>query len=232
MTHAPASARRPRLGLYARNSKPPKGWRPSFEGEEPPSSWSVQLDQLRAWAEREGRDVVVVEYDVHASARDPNRPAWKRLMNQVRAHRVDEVAATRLDRVMRSTPHYYATAKEFLDLGVDLIFIEQGIRLSKRDPMNKFLMGSLAVAAELELDLARERTRAVMEVREDGRTYGPRSDQPAGRPREYGEGHKFRKRGGRLIHDANRCARCRGEKEGVEAEAKTEPENGGSPGRG
>jgi hypothetical protein len=54
-----------------------------------------------------------------------------------------------------------------------------------------------------------------MEYR-DGKLYGPRSDHPAGRPREYSEadGHRFRTRAGHRIHDKAKCKVCgRGEME-------------------
>ena len=197
-----------RVALYARNSKPPRGWKPSAPSEEPPGSWKLQLTALRIWAVREGHEVTLEEHDV-VTGGDPNRPGWTKLMAAARGHHVHLIAATKLDRVMRSALHFHQVADELLDLGVDLIAIDQGVRVSKGDPMSKLMRGVLALFAELELDLARERSAAVLEVREDGRLYGPRSALPAGRPREYGEGHKFRIRDGRPVHDAARCRLCK-----------------------
>jgi DNA invertase Pin-like site-specific DNA recombinase len=200
-----------RVALYARNSQPPKGWKPSFPGERPPGSWETQLEGLGTWAEREGYEIVIKEHDV-ASGRDANRRGWERVLQEARGHHVHAVASTKLDRVMRSAPHFHETANEFLALGVDLIFTEQGTRISKRDPLSKFLIGALALVAELELDLARERTWARLHLGEDGRYYGPRSARPLGRPRKYGEGHRLRRRGRYEVHDRLKCPACRGTK--------------------
>jgi hypothetical protein len=110
-------------------------------------------------------------------------------------------------------------------LGVDLLFLDQpGASVRRGDSMSKAFRGMASVFAELELDLARERSAAVLQQHE-GRWYGPRSDLPAGRPREFAEGHKMRRRGDRLEHDRARCAAChrdaapRGENGGLHAPA-------------
>ena len=215
-----------RVALYARNSKPPKGWRPQVEGEEPPGSWKLQLQALRSWAKREGHDVAMEEYDV-VTGGNPNRPGWNKVLAAARGHHVHLVAAVKLDRVMRSALHFHQVANELMDLGVDLVAVDQGVRVSAKDPMSKLLRGILALFAELELDLARERSGAVLEIRDDGRTYGPRSSKPAGRPREYADGHKFRIRNGRPVHDFARCPRCRGEKGGAGDQEELAPKSEG-----
>ncbi len=199
-----------RVALYARNSKPPKGWKPSQQGEEPPGSWKLQLQALRVWAAKEGHEVTMEEYDL-VTGGNPNRPGWNRVLAAARGHHVHLIAAVKLDRVMRSTLHFHQVANELLDLGVDLLAVDQGVKVSKSDPMSKLMRGVLALFAELELDLARERSLAVLEVRADGRTYGPRSERPAGRPRQYDDSHRFRLRRGRKVHDAKRCKTCAGE---------------------
>ncbi|MHB8634326.1 MAG: recombinase family protein [Thermoplasmatota archaeon] len=197
-----------RIALYARNSKPPRGWKAAMLGEEPPGSWKLQLQALRAWAAKEGHEVAVEAHDL-ATGGDPNRPGWQKVLAAARGHHVHAIVVVKLDRVMRSTSHFHQVVDELLELGVDLIAVDQGVRISKNDPMSKLLRGVVALFAELELDLARERSAAVLEVREDGRTYGPRSPLPAGRPREFGDGHKVRIRRGAPVHDKARCKACR-----------------------
>ena len=203
-----------KVALYARNSKPPKGWKPSVSGEEPPGSWRTQLEALRTWAAREDHEVALEQHDM-ASGRDPHRPGWERIVAEARGHHVALVAATKLDRVMRSTQHFLQVTEEFLALGVELVFIDAGLRVSKQDAQSTFMRTVLAAAAQLERDLTKERIASVMELR-DGKLYGPRSARPAGRPREYSEveGHRFRVRAGHRVHDRARCRMCRA-KEGA-----------------
>lgn len=205
-----------RIALYARNSKPPKGWKPEFPGQEPPGSWKQQLEQLRAWAKKEGHDVVAECHDANVSGKDGNRPGWQKVMSLVRGHHVQLVAAVKLDRVMRSNIHFYETVREFQVAHCQLTFTEQGVTLGDKNPLTKALVGFLSLMAELERDWAFDRQAAVMTIGNDGRIYGPRSDQPAGRPTEYGPEHKFRTRGdGRVEHQKDRCAACkRGETPG------------------
>jgi DNA invertase Pin-like site-specific DNA recombinase len=224
-----------KVAIYARNSKPPKNWKASFPGEEPPGSWKTQLEDLRTWARRNEHEVLLETHDM-VSGRDPNRPGWEQVMSEVRGHHVQAVAAVKLDRVMRSAGHFHEVAKTFLDLGVDLIFTDTSTQISKRDPFSKFQVAILASIAELELDLARERMWSVMEWRE-GRLYGPRSSRPAGAPRKYGEGHKFRIRNGRMEHDKSRCRACGGNGGHAPREGSTHVSNGvgrpgGSPAKG
>jgi DNA invertase Pin-like site-specific DNA recombinase len=89
-----------RVALDARNSKPPKDWKPSTPGEETPRLRRSQLAALRAWAEREGHEVVFEVHDA-ASGGNPNRPAWCRVMAAARGHHVHAIAAVKLDRVAR-----------------------------------------------------------------------------------------------------------------------------------
>jgi DNA invertase Pin-like site-specific DNA recombinase len=110
---------------------------------------------------------------------------------------------------MRGVKHFKEVEEVFERRGCELIFTDSpGASIQKADPFSKATRGVIAVFAELEADLAYERSMDVLEVREDGRLYGPRSDKPAGRPTEYGPEHKFRRRGERFEHDRKRCPVC------------------------
>src|SRR5439155_19337820 len=145
-----------KLAQYARNSHPPIDWKPSVPGEEPPGSWKNQLAHLADWATRQGHTVILQDHDTKSGG-DPNRRAWGRIMQEARGHHIDAIVVTKLDRVMRSMSHYYKIVDELLSLGVDLIVVDSGMRISKRDAMSKAFMGQAALYAELERDLIRER---------------------------------------------------------------------------
>lgn len=213
------------VAIYGRNSKPPKGWKPSHPGDSPPGSWAFQLQVCRKAAIADGHEIVWEGHDV-ASGGDPNRPQWAELMALVRGGRVRAVYVTKLDRVMRSLAHFLEVADAFEKRGAWLVFVDSPLASVKgKDPFAKAMRGNLAVFAELERDLAWERSMSVLEVREDGRTYGPRSERPAGAPRIYGDGHKMRKRDGKLWHDRARCPLCRVAEPGVPRPEGGGPEN-------
>jgi DNA invertase Pin-like site-specific DNA recombinase len=219
-----------KVALYARKSKPDPTWRPSFEGELPPTSVETQVKRLQAAATAAGHEVVLVEVD-QASGSNPNRPGWRRIMASVDGAHVGEVWMTRSDRAMRSTKHYLDVVERFVKRSVALVFLDQP-ELSVRGKGSAQAVAFRTVSAafnQLHLDLAREASMEVLERDpEDGKLYGPRSELPAGRPVEYGPEHKFRKRAdGTTRHDKARCRACRGQTGGVGPTVSATPENGG-----
>lgn len=217
-----------KVAIYQRNSKAPKGWKPSSPNEEPPGSWMGQQRRLQAWAQMNGHEVVMDEHDV-ASGSNPNRPGWRKVMQAVKGGHVQAVAIVKTDRAMRSTKHYLEAVETFLERNVHLEVLDQPMAAvrGRGDPMAVAFRTVAAAFAQLERDLADERSNDVMELGEDGRLYGPRSERPAGRPREYGPDHKFRKRGEKLVHDAARCRACRGQTGGSVGQVSDTPETAG-----
>lgn len=212
-----------RAAVYGRNSKPPKGWRPSTPGEEPPGSWSVQVARCTASAAAAGDEIVLTAHDV-ASGGNANRPEWSKLMAEVRGGRIQRVYVTKLDRCARNLRHFLDLAEVIEARGAELRFLDQpGASVLKADAAGRAFRGVLAVFAEFERDLIAERSGAVMTIGEDGRVYGPRSTKPAGRPREFAEGHKMRKRGNGLVHVKDRCPLCRAQSGGAAGSVSDPP---------
>ncbi len=130
--------------------------RVSTSGQNP----EVQLDPLRAYAERRSL-VVVDEYIDHGhSGSKARRPALDRLTADARLRRFDAVVCVKLDRVFRSVHHLTSLATEFEALGVDLIVTDQSIDTST--PAGRLLFHVLGSMAEFERDLICERTKAGM----------------------------------------------------------------------
>lgn len=184
-----------KVAIYGRRSK----------GQEPEG----QLGRLRAAALAEGHSIVLEASDV-ATGSDPNRPGWVKVMNAVRGGHVQGVWITKTDRAMRSAKHYLEAVESFLARGCHLRVLDQPMACvaDRDDPMSRAFRTIGAAFAQLELDLADERSNEGHYVK-DGRTYGP-SGKPVGRPPGYGEGHQFRLRNGRREHDKARCRACRG----------------------
>jgi len=182
-----------KVALYARKSKG--------------NPAEAQLKRLRAVAQAEGHEVVLEASDV-ASGRNPHRPGWEQVMAAVRGGHTRAVWITKTDRAMRSAKHYLEAVEQFEPRGCQLRVLDQPMAsvTDFNDPLAKAFRTIGAVFAQLEVDLADERSNEGHEVR-DGRMYGP-SGTPVGRPPLYGEGHKFRNRNGRREHDRARCPAC------------------------
>lgn len=182
------------IGLYTRKSK-------GMPAE-------VQLKRLRVAAAAEGHNVVLEATDV-ATGTNPHRPGWDAMVRAVKGGTVRQVWMTKMDRAMRSARHYLTVVEDVLEpRGCLLRFIDQPMACvtDYKDPLARAFRGMGAVFAELEVNLADERSNEGHEFR-DGRWYGP-SGAPVGRVPEYGDGHKFRVRAGRRVHDKARCKLC------------------------
>lgn len=109
-----------------------------------------------------------------------SRPAFDRLVAGMRSGGIGEVYVTRLDRLGRSV----VGILEFFELArkrdVPVYVVDQAIDTST--PAGRFLLASLAAVAELERDLAIERTKEKISLIREGKV-STRSGRPIGRPR-------------------------------------------------
>ena len=152
-----------RVAIYARVSTKEHGQDPE-----------LQLVPLREWAAAHGGRTI--EYVDLASAADlRGRTAWRRLLDDVRHHRVDVVAVWKLDRAFRSSLEAATTLAELRDLGVDFVAITQPIDTTT--PTGRLIYAILAAVAEMERDLIVERVREGMK---NARRRGTRIGRPSG----------------------------------------------------
>ncbi len=113
-----------------------------------------QIEQLRAYCQARGWECQ--EYVDHGvSGAKARRPGLDALLGAVRRRKVDVVACTKLDRLARSLEHLVALGGEFKALGIDLIVLDQAIDTTTSP--GRAMFGMLAVFAEFERDLIRER---------------------------------------------------------------------------
>ena len=154
-----------RAALYARVSTRDKDQDPE-----------TQLLLLREYAQ--ARQWEAVEYVDTASATDyGRRTAWRRLMADVGRGRVRVVAVYKLDRAFRSAGDMHATLRAWTDAGCAFRAITQDFDTST--PVGRMMLGFLALMAEFELALIRERVRAGMDR---AAKTGTRSGRAIGRP--------------------------------------------------
>jgi putative DNA-invertase from lambdoid prophage Rac len=129
----------------------------------------MQVDAMSAYIkDRSWKPVRRVE-DVGSGARD--RPGRESLLKAARRREVDVVVVWRLDRWGRSLPDLVVTLRELTDLGVGFVSLTEALDLTT--PSGRAMAGMLAVFAEFERELLRERVRAgIAQARKEGRPHG------------------------------------------------------------
>ena len=118
---------------------------------------AAPIEQLRTYCRARGWEVR--EYVDHGvSGAKQRRPGLDALLQAVRRRMVGVVVCTKLDRLARSLEHLVALGGEFKALGIDLVVLDQAIDTTTA--AGRAMFGMLAVFAEFERDLIRERVIA------------------------------------------------------------------------
>jgi len=108
------------------------------------------------------------------------RPGRESLLSAARRREIDVIAVWRLDRWGRSVADLMTTLGELTDLGVGFISLTEALDLTA--PSGRALAGMLAIFAEFEREILRERVRAgiTQARRKAGRTgdLGRRHENP------------------------------------------------------
>ena len=129
----------------------------------------LQLKAMRDYAKRRGWHVSHQVREVGSGA--TTRPQREELLKRARRREVDVIIVWRLDRWGRSLPDLVTTLKELSDLGVGFVSLAEAIDLTTA--AGRALAGMLAVFAEFERDILRERVKAgIAQARERGRRHG------------------------------------------------------------
>lgn len=110
-----------------------------------------QEERLRKYCESNMIKVRRVVIEDH-SAKTFNRPAWKKLLSELRTHRghTDLVLFTKWDRFSRNAGDSYQMISTLRNLGVDPQAVEQPLDLSI--PENKMMLAFYLAAPEVEND--------------------------------------------------------------------------------
>ncbi len=146
-----------RVGLYARVSTHDQQTLP------------MQLAAMREYAERRGWDVVKETSEIGSGAKE--REKREELLRAARRREIDAVVVWRLDRWGRSLVDLVTTLGELGELGIGFVSLTEALDLTT--PTGRAMAGLLAVFAEFERYLLRERVKAgIAEAREQGRPQG------------------------------------------------------------
>ena len=129
----------------------------------------MQVDALSAYTNDRGWKVVNQVKDVGSGTKD--RPGRELLLKAARRREVDVVVVWRLDRWGRSLPDLVVTLRELTELGIGFVSLTEALDLTT--PTGRALAGMVAVFAEFEREILRERVRAgIAQARKEGRPHG------------------------------------------------------------
>src|SRR5579872_5683620 len=151
--------KKPRAGLYARVSTHDQQTLP------------MQLAAMRDYARKRGWEVALEVQDVGSGA--ALRQKREELLAAAKLRTIDLIVVWRLDRWGRSLVDLVNTLQELSSLKVGFVSLSEALDLTT--PSGRALAGMLAVFAEFERDILRDRVKAgIAQARQEGR--------PPGRP--------------------------------------------------
>jgi putative DNA-invertase from lambdoid prophage Rac len=129
----------------------------------------MQLEAMRAYAERKGWQIALMVEEVGSGAK--TRPRREELLRATRRREIDVIVVWRLDRWGRSLVDLIATLQELTVLKVGFVSLTEALDLTT--PSGRAFAGMLAVFAEFERDILRDRVKAgIAQARKEGRPHG------------------------------------------------------------
>ena len=146
-----------RVGLYARVSTHDQQTIP------------LQTRAMREYATRRGWRIALQVKEIGSGA--SQREKREQLLEAARRREIDVVLVWRLDRWGRSVTDLLATLQELEHLGVGFVSLTEALDLTT--PTGRAMAGLLAVFAEFEKEILRERVRAgLAHARQNGQRLG------------------------------------------------------------
>ena len=146
-----------RAGLYARVSTNDQ------------QTLAMQNRAMREYVARRGWAIALQVREVNSGA--AKREAREKVLEAARRREIDLVLVWRLDRWGRSVTDLLATLQELEHLGVGFVSLTEALDLTT--PAGRAMAGLLAIFAEFEREILRERTRAgLAHARENGKRLG------------------------------------------------------------
>src|SRR5881275_3480382 len=133
-----------RAGLYARVSTNDQ------------QTLAMQHREMREYATRRGWTIALQVREVNSGA--ARRQAREKLLEAARRREIDVVLVWRLDRWGRSVADLVSTLQELQHLGVGFVSLTEALDLTT--PSGRAMAGLLAVFAQFEREILRERVRA------------------------------------------------------------------------
>ncbi len=115
-----------------------------------------QVDICKTACEKEGYEIYNIYQEV-ISGTTTSRPAFNKLLEDMRAYKFDAIMVTKLDRLGRSLQHLLSLFDEFNRKGVHFIAVTQNIDTTSAS--GKLQMQIMGAFAEFERNIISERTK-------------------------------------------------------------------------
>lgn len=129
----------------------------------------IQVRELRRYAQRRFWVVSLVVKDTGSGASE--RDKREELLDRARRREIDIILVWKLDRWGRSVADLLATLQELTEIGVGFISLTEAFDLTT--PSGRAMAGLLAVFAEFERDLLKERVKAgIAQAKINGKVIG------------------------------------------------------------
>jgi DNA invertase Pin-like site-specific DNA recombinase len=149
-----------RAGLYARVSTNDQ-------------KCEMQLREMREYCKRREWEIEGEYVDKAQSGSKTSRPALKQITDAAHRRKIDCVMVWKLDRWGRNMIHAMESIQDLAAHGVRWIAITQGLDTHQSNPMAKAMLGMMAVFAEFEREMIRERTISGLNTaQQNGATFG------------------------------------------------------------
>jgi DNA invertase Pin-like site-specific DNA recombinase len=131
---------------------------------------TMQTDALREFATHRGWTVTDAVEEIASGAKN-HRPQRQALLKAAKQRQLDVILVWKLDRWGRSLVDLMMTLHELTALGVGFVSLTEALDLTT--PAGRAFAGFLAVFAEFERDLIRERIKAgITDARKRGKAHG------------------------------------------------------------
>ena len=130
---------------------------------------AMQVDSMSVYIQNRNWVAAKQIKDVGSGANE--RPGRENLLKVARRREVDVIVVWWLDRWGRSVADLMTTLRELTDLGVGFVSLTEALDLTT--PSGRAMAGMLAIFAEFEREILRERVRAgIAQARKEGRPHG------------------------------------------------------------
>jgi putative DNA-invertase from lambdoid prophage Rac len=147
-----------KVGIYARVS--------TYDQQ----TLDLQIEAMKKYAQARDWHIESEITEIGSGAKD-NRPLRDKLINQAKRRQIDVIIVWKLDRWGRSVNDLFRTLNELNGLGVGFISLTEALDLTTAT--GRAMAGLLAIFAEFEREILRERVKAgIAHARQKGKNHG------------------------------------------------------------